>query len=784
MKKLVMLSFANIKKAKGQSISLLTFILIATMLLSLGLMLYFNFGSFFDKKAAELDVAHYSVVEERRIYDEEQTSFLKNYKGVEKTEKEDVLSFMTDIVYNEGEMPGVTILAKEGNSKGMGEINLIEGKESLSERGIYLPYIFKTGGGYEVGDEFRLKVGEESRKYTVDGFTEEILFGSANNQLFRFYISDKDFNELAVKYPSFDCVLQSVQMKDDPMESATLNSAFIKKFFYDNTVEDSSVKYLYYLDYSAVKNARTFLANIMAMIMVAFAAMIVVISLIVVRFRIKNSIEENMTNIGALKAVGYTGRQMLISYLFQFVGLSLLGVILGIGATYAILPAISRMMQAQTALVWKQGFDPILTVITFAVIMLAIILVTLISARGIVKKEPLMALRSELNHSHYSKNHFPIAKTRGSLTSILAVKSIMQSKGQSIMITIIIAIASFIAISGIAMYTNVGMNSKDFTETIAGEMPDAAFMVKNSEDAPRLMKKFKESDDVRKAFYSQGIHLLLDDNETMSTITENFDDYEGSYLYKGSYPKASDEIAISSLLMNLTDKTIGDKVTIEQGEKVAEYKITGLLQTMNDGGRLVALTDAGVKQVIPDYKPLYIYLYLEKPEETAKFIKNVETEEGDIFYNVLNMQELAETQLGAFNSVFFILAVVIIAVTLFIIFLVLYLVLKTMILRKSKALGIQKALGFSSWNLVNQMALNLFPMILVGVILGSIAGYFGFNPLIDALMGTMGIMNTPMDITLPITLVVCACLILVSWLLSIAIAMRVRKISPIILMGE
>ena len=784
MKKLIMLSYANIKKSKGQSISLLAFILIATMLLSLGLMLYFNFGSFFEKKVEEMDVAHYSVVEERRIYDEEHTSYLKNYKGVEKTENEDVISFMTDVNYNDGTMPGVIVLSNESKAKGMSKITITEGKKQLSERGIYLPYIFKTGGGYEVGEEFILKVGEEYRKYSIDGFTEEILFGSANNQLFRFYISDKDFNTLVEKYPAFDCVLLSARMSDHPMESSVLNSAYIKKFYYDKTVESSSIKYLYYLDYSAVKNARTFLANIMAMIMVAFAAMIVVISLIVVRFRIQNSIEENMTNIGALKAIGYTGRQMLLSYLIQFGGLSLLGVILGLIATYSALPAFSRIMQAQTALVWKQGFDPLLTIITFAAIMLAIILVILVSARGIVKKEPLKALRSELNHSYYSKNHFPIAKTRGSLTAILAVKSIMQSKGQSIMITIIIAIAAFIAISGIAMYTNVGMNSKDFTETIAGEMPDVAFMVKNSEDAPRLMKKFKGDEDVRKAFYSQGIHLLLDDNETMSTITENFDDYEGSYLYKGSYPKASSEIAISALLANITEKGIGDKVTIKQGENNEEYKITGLLQTMNDGGRLIALTDAGVKQVIPDYKPLYMYLYLENPEDTTKFIKNTEAEEGDIFNNVLNMQELAKTQLGAFNSVFFILALVIVGVTLCIIFLVLYLVLRTMILRKNRALGIQKALGFSSWSLINQMAMNLFPMIVIGVIIGSAAGYFGFNPVMDALMGTMGIMNTPMDITLPITIVVCLCLIIISWMLSIVISARVRSISPIILMGE
>lgn len=779
-----MLSKANIIKAKGQSVSLLVFIMIAAMLINIGLLLLINFEKFFDDKVDELGAPHYVALEERRIYDAEQTEYLKKYKGVEKVEKEDVLSFMTDINYNDGEMPSVLVLSNISTAKGMSKPILYEGKEKISEKGIYLPMLFKVGGGYEVGDKFKVKLNDEIKFYNIEGFTEEISFGSLNNQLFRIYMHDKDYSELVEKYPNMDCVLQSVRLTSDPKDSSILNSDYTKEFFYDNTVAESSTKYFYSLDYFAVKEARTFLSDIMAMIMIAFASMVVLISLIVIRFRIKNSIEENIVNIGALKAMGYTGKQILLSYIIQFGGLSFVGVLLGLGASYAVLPAISRMMLAQTAIIWEQGFDLLQTSITFIAVMLCIILVTFACAYGVTKKIPLLALRSELNIKSYSKNNFPLSKSKGNLTFLLAIKSVFQSKGQSVMIAIIICIASFIAISGIAMYTNIGMNSKEFTMMIAGEMPDAAFFLKNSEDAPKLMKKFKDDKEVRTAYYSGDITLMVDGNESRTTITEDFSDYEGSYLYEGKYPQTKEEIAISSLLLDIMEKGIGDKIIIEQGEKKAEYEITGKLQTMNDGGRLVALTDAGVKEVLPDYKPLIIYLYLSNPDTASSFVKNVTKEEGEIFSSVIDMQELADTQLGVYNSIFLILAIVILAITLFIIFLVLFLVLKTMILRKSKSLGIYKATGFSTWNLVNQMSMNLLPMIVIGVMLGCVIGYLGFNPIMSALMGTMGIMKTNMIVSFPVTIVLCIALIIISWGLSMLISLRVRKISPIALIKE
>ena len=72
-----------------------------------------------------------------------------------------------------------------------------------------------------------------------------------------------------------------------------------------------------------MKSVSTLTVNVIAMILVAFAAIIVLVSLIVIKYRVSNSIEDGMTNIGVLKALGYTNRDILVSFILQFVFIAL-----------------------------------------------------------------------------------------------------------------------------------------------------------------------------------------------------------------------------------------------------------------------------------------------------------------------------------------------------------------------------------------------------------------------------------------------------------------------------
>ncbi|MDR2197713.1 MAG: ABC transporter permease, partial [Coriobacteriales bacterium] len=182
--------------------------------------------------------------------------------------------------------------------------------------------------------------------------------------------------------------------------------------------------------------------------------------------------------------------------------------------------------------------------------------------------------------------------------------------------------------------------------------------------------------------------------------------------------------------------------------------------------------------------PSQIYAYLDDPSATAAFIKEVERGHKDSLHLSLNLQELATAQLGAYGAIFAAVTVVIGVVTMLVIIGVLYLVLRTAILRQRRELGIQKALGFTTFQLMNQLALCFLPAVTLGVALGAAAGVLGFNNVFLALTRTLGIMDASMPAPLGATLLVCAGILTLSYAASLLIALTIRRINPYRLISE
>ncbi len=92
--------------------------------------------------------------------------------------------------------------------------------------------------------------------------------------------------------------------------------------------------------------------------------------------------------------------------------------------------------------------------------------------------------------------------------------------------------------------------------------------------------------------------------------------------------------------------------------------------------------------------------------------------------------------------------------------LTLYIVVKTTILRRWRELGTQKAVGFTTLRFMHQIALNMTPIIFLGVTVGAVAGCFVRNPLVAALMGGMGVAKMSLLVPIVQIILVCASIIL------------------------
>ena len=161
-----------------------------------------------------------------------------------------------------------------------------------------------------------------------------------------------------------------------------------------------------------MKTVNTFTINIVATILVAFAAIIVLVSLIVIRFRVSNSIEDGMANIGVLKAIGYTSRQILSSILLQFIFIAFSASVVGVALSYVLMPFIGSIISTLSGLIWMQSFDLIMNLVSAFLVVFCVVIVTLLSAFRVRKILPVAALRGGIQTHSFRKNHFPLENSK------------------------------------------------------------------------------------------------------------------------------------------------------------------------------------------------------------------------------------------------------------------------------------------------------------------------------------------------------------------------------------
>ena len=784
MKNIFAVALANLRKNKSQAVSLLAFALIAALLLNLGLLLMMRYGDFFDSKSEELHAPHYVLVEEQGLFDQSQVDYLKNYPGVTEVETESALIIeQTDLPYGDSSILSTVFFINSETQRNMNDLNLIEGAAPKSTNDICLPYMFHVGGGYETGDRYTIVADGTFFTFNICGFTEEIAFGSSTFTACQMYLSAPGFKDFLEKKPGLEGMVLRARM-DDSRKSEALQIDCSKEFFFMTDVQGVSSMFSLSISHDIMKMMRTTVSSITSTITVIFAIMIVFVSALMVRFRIRNSIEESMTNIGALKAVGYTGRQLLYSIILQHCAIVVVGALLGIGISYTALPLVSQILEAQTALRWNQSIDIVTSMISFVANVLMVLLVTWLSARRIRRLQPLTALRQGIVTHSFKRNYFPLNRSRGSLPLLLAVKSSLQAKGQMIMIFVIIATITFMAVAGVSVYSNIGLHPMNFGKLVMGETPDAAFFVQDSDDAQTVKDYINKDDNVRKALYYDMPNVIIGDMEILNNVVENCSLLEGLMLYEGRYPKHNNEIAITNKLAQREDKGIGNTIKVAAAGKTEEYLVVGMIQAMNNGGYSCVMTVSGMKRMQPGYRPSTIFVYLEDTTKTDDLISTVKKEYGELLATSLNSQLYMENVLSSFGVIFKAVAFAIVGVTVLVILMVLLLLLKTAILRRRRELGIQKALGFTTFQLVNQFALNFVPVIALGVVAGGLGGVFGFNALFVFVVSGMGIMTASMPAPIDMALAVCAGLVIIAYIFAILISWRVRKISAYALVTE
>lgn len=840
--KIFRLAAANLKRKKGLTVTLLLLSVLAALFLNMGLIMSDQINDIFNLCAQRLKSPEMLVIVEGSKNKASYEAFLRNDGRVDFLEKEEVIYLETSKNSANTSKSGAVIFNKDLPRR-IEPVSLLEEDTSVpAEEAIYLPMVMK-GSGVSLGDPFTLTLENVDYTFRAAGFFETSYMGAGGYAFMKYYLPESSFQKLYEAVGTGTVI--SVRLKEGlpQKETSSKLSADFSKATDFYTEIGGIMAAAGCLSYEDLEMSVVSLLGVPMIAMISIAFIICMIHLIIVYFKVREEIDESLTNIGCLQAFGYTTGQIMCAKTLEFVMAGGAGTVAGVLLTYVVLPfaavGLEGMVGLKVSFTNHFGQD----IVTIALILLLLWASAMSAAWKIRRITPVTALRRGVTTHHYGRNYFPLDRGRGGLELRLALKNICMDLRQNLVTVISIGLSVFAISMAVVLYLNMGYDHTALEQTTGIELADVQIKPLAETDALQLEEELGKMEEVRKTNRSAAYIARIGEINMQLTVCSDFEKTEYLNVSKGSLPKYSDEIVLTSSFLKRLDKGIGDTVRVTAKGITADYLIVGAGMGTNMNGRMGLMSEEGLHRIDPYYKLTGIDIYLregvsrsdfmdrlratysvvsdtgERPadgEAPSKYneagkraeekikrmldrygVSSVEytvMQKGEVILTgssaayrireISSLNEYLDGQLKSYAAMMNGLMAVILSVMLLVMGTIISITVSSMLRRKRMEMGIYRSMGFTTEELIRMIGLNFTVDAVLGSLIGILlCGLFG-GKLLILFFSTLAVDLAGVEIN-PVWLgAVGVITVLFVCLLSVFKARRVRRISVYELLTE
>ncbi len=781
MLKYLVLTSHNMRKYRGQFISFLLVVVLAAGLLNIGLVTLLNNKQNYIEKFDQYNCADIFFTMNDLALSEQAVTIAKGISGVNKVETRRSIMMSGEASYGDS---GSTLrhiffdLEEEHSLNRLEPIGDTLEFNSVSHPA-YVSYWIKTSG-CDLGDQYEYESNGKTYTFTIAGFVEDMMYGNNNCGNLAVYLPQKEFDILYSAVTEADRAFTLSLAIDDRDVSNKLHTEFMDQI--SGYLTSQSVISDGYFEKGL--RLRTLTASITASMIVIFSVLLTVVILLLINFRIKNNIQEEMQNMGILKAMGYSSKQVILSVTFPYLLLTVFSVVTGIGLSYLVIPAVNSVFEQLTGLIFQQGFDCKSGILVVISIIGLVLFTSLLSSRRIKKLHPVVALRSGIRHHSFKKNLFPLQKLKCNVHLGMALKNFSHYYKQNIFLALILFTMTFIGVfAGSGMYNTV-FESDKFINTFSEENPSVSLTANNHKAAELMRSSLITDKRIKKVIYYDQSSLKIEDENISVFVVDEYDKLDNELCYAGRNPLHDNEIVIGNGIAEQQGLGIGDEITVKYQEETGSYLIVGLFQAIDYSGKACEMTKAGFARINKGFEPTTLFIYLQDDTKSDVFLKDIQKIFGDKIKTFLDYDKLMEQIFGGFAALSAMVVCVIVIIVVLIITVVLYMILKTMTVNRRQELGIMKAVGYSSRQLILQQAYSLLPSVMIGSIAGGVVGKLLINQTWLLCFYPLGIRKTNLQIPELWVAAIGAAIALVTFILAVLMSGRIRRVHAIELIKE
>lgn len=778
----------NMKKQKGSliGIAVLVFIIITVLFAVLGIMV--NSENYIDEQRDRVgygDVASYCY----GMTDDEIANLEKEMEAVEGTDKVELQEIITvKELWVGGMSPASSMMFTSYNSNAENKYNIYnddmsavdENAEELSAGEIYISPSMTSMFDVELGDKLYITLDKDgnSMEFTIKGYFEDPFMGSSMMGMKTILVSNEDYDTLKdltdTEYIFNGAVFHIFKNTDKSISMID---------FSNSLNEDTSVKSFNSYSYTkdAIKGFMMILQNIFSAILYMFILVLTIVAIIVVGHSIGSGIEQDYTDMGIQKAMGFTSKRLRkIQYVQYFITI-IAGLIPGTIASVFVIRIINRMLVATTGIVVPESIPVVHCIIAALVFILIMFLIIVMKTVKIGKISPIKAIRGGVSDVYFaSRSALPIYQK--GMSFWLALRQLVSGKKQyasAILISVLLVfvlslvgrINDFMGKDGSGIMKSMGSYSYEDSSYNFSVYSDTV----SEEEITKIISQYNEIGEI--------IHTVNGNDVTINghgCLVNVTDSPELFNILEGRTCLYDNEVVLTKTMTNLLEAGIGDTVKLKCGETEFEFLVSGIYQCSNDMGDNYGMSEDGYKRIGGSKTFRYTNYFLKDNSKDDEIIDKLCEKYGDtivIDENIWSGIDGLVTATSAITVLMYIIVVVFIMV-------VCVLTGGKILFREKHDFGVYKSMGFESGKLRLMFALRFMTVALIGAVIGTVIGTLFTDTLSNGIMINFGLYGFVSHLNIIEFVLPGVVVVILFTIFSYFIAHKVKKVSPDILIVE
>lgn len=762
----------NLNKARGQFLSFGIVMMITAIILNSALVLLFQTSDAYDSLFEELNTADLSVAVPAAYSGDELAGDILQLKGVGAVDTNEALFAQSTLQdFQDSEFTMNTYFYPVGDERELTRHNISQEIETSEEMSAYIPLYLSELGGYKVGGDIRYVIDGREYRFIVKGLVEEMQYGNYGTGFIGLFLTDETYDRIKAD-EGFTPVSEYLIKAEENAELTEVRNN-VGTFLKERNIPVVSL-----LDCRTTKDSRTMVSSTIVLFLAVFAGLVLLVSIFLSRFRIKNTIDEEMNEMGVLKGIGYTSGMLKLCQVIPYLLVCGAGLVCGVALSYALIPVMAHVLAVQSGFSYTPVWDVSAALITVLSVLIAVFLFTLSAAGKIIRLEPINAIRGIDPLKPAGRNHFPLDRAKEPVWLGLICKQAGVSVRRNILLfAVAFVMMILLTFTGILFY-NVNIRPDNFLTTLSEELPD--IRVQTSEDKYDALRDILQEENIKAVNYGV-VMTEYGDGSIPTIVCEDYSLLENNIVYSGSHPQKEGEIAVGSSFEG--DYAIGDRFSLSLENRQCEYVITGFIQSVNNNGIIAEVTDAGYGR-ISDSPMCSLNLYLGDRGDVATFIDKLDDVYGEYVVNVSNAAKETESMQKMYASLITVVAVILFILAMLIILLILYVILRSMILSLKTEFGIYKSMGYTSNQLIVQTVGSITPFILFGALISAVSGILYLPAMFQGIFSVIGAIKNNFEIPLYILLVMAVILTAGSMVIGVILCKPIKKIAAYSLIKE